>query len=170
MGIRNPLLSGVRIRRAKGVLDWIRSRCLAAGRTSAFSADRQESGASGIRRKILIESIHAQLSAWGRWVHSPIKAAVGYPSHSAGFGDYTPASVEYKSRIPQGFGCSDDMASINEAVLALCKEDRMLCAEYYVIGPRWDAVCARLAMSKSVLYRELHRVQEIISSRMCDGI
>lgn len=117
----------------------------------------------------MIEAIHAQLSAWGRWVIRPETRAVGYPNHSAGFGDYRPSGVEYKSQIPAGFGCSDDMLAINRAVQSLPPADRALCAEYYVVGPRWDSVCARLSMSKSVLYRELHRIQDRISTRICEG-
>lgn len=119
----------------------------------------------------MIESIHAQLSAWGRWVHSPIKAAVGYPSHSSGFGDYLPPGVEYKSKPPAGaFSGRDAMEAIDNAVRSLPAADRSLCIEFYAVGPRWDAVCARLEMSKSVLYRELHRVQDRIFTRLCDGM
>ena len=62
------------------------------------------------------------------------------------------------------------MDDIDRAVRDLCESDRALCIEYYAIGPRWDAVCARMAMSKSVLYRELHRIQDRIDTRMCEGI
>ena len=96
----------------------------------------------------------------------PETRAVGYPSHSAGFGDYMPSGVEYKSHIPNGFGCRDDMVAINNAVLELCKSDRVLCAEFYVVGPRWDAVCSRIAMSKSVLYKELDRIHRLIESNI----
>ena len=82
---------------------------------------------------------------------------------------YRPSGVEYKSRIHAGFGGHDSMAEINRAVLSLQKGDRALCAEFYVLGGGWEAVCARIAMSKSVLYRELHRIQDRISMRMCDG-
>ena len=119
----------------------------------------------------MIESIHAQLSAWGRWVNSPIRRAVGYPSHSAGFGDYQPPSVEHKSRPPAGiFTGRDAMEDIDRAVRSLPSADRVLCIEFYAIGPRWDAVCDRLEMSKSVLYRELHRVQDRLANRLCDGM
>ena len=119
----------------------------------------------------MIETIYAQLSAWGRWIHNPIKIAVGYPRHSAGFGDYRPHGVEYKSRPPEGVFCgSEAMDDIDRAVRDLCESDRALCIEYYAIGPRWDAVCARMAMSKSVLYRELHRIQDRIYTRMFEGI
>lgn len=119
----------------------------------------------------MIETIHAQLSAWGRWIHNPIKIAVGYPRHSAGFGDYRPPGVEYKSRAPEGvFSGHDSMDGIDRAVRDLCESDRALCIEYYAIGPRWDAVCARLAMSKSVLYRELHRIQDLVATRTREGV
>jgi len=114
----------------------------------------------------MIEAIHAQLSAWGRWVIRPETRAVGYPNHSAGFGDYRPSGVEYKSQIPAGFGCSDDMLAINRAVQSLPPADRALCAEYYVVGPRWEAVCSRVAMSKSVLYRELDRIHRLIETNI----
>lgn len=119
----------------------------------------------------MIESIHAQLSAWGRWVNSPIRRAVGYPSHSAGFGDYLPPGVEYKSRPPSGvFSGVDAIDETDKAVRSMRAEDRALCIQFYAIGPRWDAVCERLGMSKSVLYRELHRVHEAISFSLCDGM
>jgi hypothetical protein len=120
----------------------------------------------------LIESIHAQLSAWGRWVHSPIKAAVGYPSHSAGFGDYLPPGVEYKSKPPAGvFSGKDAMEAINAAVLSISEVDRALCFEVYVVGPKsLLSVSERLHIPNRSLYRELHRVHEIISSRMSDGM
>jgi len=117
----------------------------------------------------MIESIHAQLSAWGRWVMRTEVRALGYPSHSAGFGDYMPRGVGYKSHIPGGFGCSDDMRTINDVLLSLHANDRILCAEYYVVGPNWESVCSRMAISKSVLYRELHRVQDRILMRLCGG-
>lgn len=119
----------------------------------------------------MIQTIHAQLSAWGRWVVKTEVHKVGYPNHSAGFGDYLPVGVEYKSRPPAGiFTGQDAMLSINSAVQSLSNPDRALCAEYYVVGPNWESVCARLAMSKSVLYRELHRIQDRVSMILCEGI
>lgn len=117
----------------------------------------------------MIEAIHAQLSAWGRWVIRPETRAVGYPTHSAGFGDYLPSGSEYKSRPPLGFGCADDMLAINAAVLTLGKDDRALCAEYYVIGGGMTAVCARIGMAKSTLFDRLHRLQDRVSMALCEG-
>ena len=114
----------------------------------------------------VIQTIHAQLSAWGRWVIRPETRAVGYPTRSAGFGDYLPSGSEYKSRPPLGFGCDDDMLAINNAVLLLRKEDRAICAEFYVVGPSWESVCSRVAMSKSVLYRELDRIHRLIETNI----
>lgn len=118
----------------------------------------------------MIEAIHAQLSAWGRWAQNPIRSAVGYPSHAAGFGDYRPHGVEYKSHPPAGiFTGNDSMEFVDSAVRSLEQRDRALCVEYYQHGPNWEAVCVRLSMSKSVLYRELHRVQARLANRMCAG-
>lgn len=117
----------------------------------------------------MIQTIHAQLSAWGRWVVKGEVHKVGYPSHSPGFGNYIPSGVEYKSQPPAGaWGGTDFMIAINDAVLTLPPPDRALCAEFYVLGPRWDAVCARLALSRCKLYRELHRIHEIVSMRLCE--
>ena len=119
----------------------------------------------------MIESIHAQLSVWGRWAKNPIRHAVGYPSHAAGFGDYRPHGAEYKSRPPEGvFSGHAAMEDVDKAVRSLQESDRALCIEYYQIGPNWEAVCVRKSMSKSVLYRELHRIQDKVADRMCVGI
>lgn len=116
------------------------------------------------------DTIHAQLSAWGKWIHNPIRRAVGYPSHAAGFGDYRPPGVEYKSHPPAGiFTGGDAMEDVDRAVQSLLPADRALCVEFYAIGPRWDAVCARLSVSKSALYNRLHRIQDLVSMRMRDG-
>ena len=59
------------------------------------------------------------------------------------------------------------MEDVDAAVRSLQESDRALCVEYYQIGPNWEAVCVRMAMSKSVLYRELHRIQDKVADRMC---
>lgn len=118
----------------------------------------------------MIESIHAQLSAWGRWVIKAESHKVGYRSHSAGFGDYQPIGSEYKSRPPTGiFTGADAMTAINCAVLALGTDDRILCAEYYVVGGGMTAVCARTGMAKSTLFDRLHRMQQLVSTELCEG-
>lgn len=121
----------------------------------------------------MIESIHAQLSAWGRWVHAPIRRAVGYPSHSAGFGDYLPPGVEYKSRPPSGvFSGADAMESINAAVWSISEADRSLCVQVYVVGQEESisVVGERLGIPCRSIYRELHRVHEAISFRLYEGM
>lgn len=118
----------------------------------------------------MIESIHAQLSAWGRWVIKSEVHKVGYPSHSAGFGDYQPIGSEYKSRPPSGiFTGGDAMAAVNAAVLTLRTEDRILCAEYYVVGGGMTDVCARIGMARSTLFDRLHRIQDRVSMALCEG-
>jgi hypothetical protein len=118
----------------------------------------------------MIEEIHAQLSAWGRWVVKSEAHKVGYPKCSAGFGDYMPNGSEYKSRPPSGiFTGADNMAAINTAVLTLGRDDRVLCAEYYVIGGGMTVVCARIGMAKSTLFDRLHRLQDRVSMALCEG-
>lgn len=106
-------------------------------------------------------------------MHAPIRRAVGYPSHSAGFGDYLPPGVEYKSRPPSGvFYGVDAMESINSAVWSISEADRALCVQVYVIGQEESisVVGERLGIPCRSLYRELHRVHEIISCRLFDGM
>ena len=113
----------------------------------------------------MIETIHAQLSAWGRWVVKSESHQVGYPSHSAGFGDYQPIGSEYKSRPPSGiFTGGAAMAAVNAAVLTLRTEDRILCAEYYVVGGGMTDVCARIGMAKSTLFDRLDRMHRRVEA------
>jgi len=63
------------------------------------------------------------------------------------------------------------MEAINAAVLSISEVDRALCFEVYVVGPKsLLSVSERLHIPNRSLYRELHRVHEIISSRMSDGM
>ena len=103
---------------------------------------------------------------------NPIRDSVGYPSRSAGFGDYLPIGSEYKSRPPTGaFTGWANMEAINAAVLSISESDRALCFEVYVVGPKSiPSVGNRLHIPIRSLYRDLHRLHAIISSLLCDGM
>lgn len=118
----------------------------------------------------MIPKIDALLSAWGRWALNPIRQDVGYPSRSAGFADYMPVSVEYKSRPPDGIFTSDSsMQDVDAAVRNLHADDRALCVEWYQIGGGASATCARCGVARRTIYEQLHRVHCRIADLMCCG-
>ncbi len=58
------------------------------------------------------------------------------------------------------------MAAVNAAVLTLRTEDRILCAEYYVVGGGMTDVCSRIGMAKSTLFDRLDRMHRRVEEAL----
>ncbi len=113
--------------------------------------------------------IHAQLSAWGRWVVRSESNGLGYPSVSPGFGDYRPAGAGYKSMPPigafTGMG-SQDMAEITNAVSRLGVQERSLCYERYVKSGSIADIARRLNICRKTMYLWLDRLHEKLADEL----
>lgn len=113
--------------------------------------------------------IHAQLSAWGRWVVRSESNGLGYPSVSPGFGDYRPAGAGYKSMPPigafTGMG-GQDMAEISKAVGRLGAPERILCYERYVKSGSHTDIARRLEVCRKTLYLMLGRIHEKLANEL----
>ncbi len=117
----------------------------------------------------MIETIHAQLSAWGRWVVRSDSRGLGYPSVSAGFGDYRPAGAGYKSSPPVGVFTGmgqQDLHAISKAIGRLGEPERRLCAEYYVVSGSHTDIARRLAVARKTLYLMLGRLHERLANEL----
>lgn len=116
------------------------------------------------------EVMHARLSAWGRWSVRAESKGLGYPRVSAGFGDYRPASVSYKSAPPIGVFTGmdfDDMRDLSDAIERLSLPDKMLCNTYYKSGEPHAEVARRLSVCRKTLYLRLAKLHDHLDDILC---
>ncbi len=115
----------------------------------------------------MIDVIHAQLSAWGKWVIRSESRAHGYPPVCPMFRDARSGRGEGRSTPPIGaFSESEAAESISAVVARLSLDRRVLCVEYYVVTGRHCDIAARMGISDSALHQRMHRMHEAVQDEL----
>jgi len=115
----------------------------------------------------LIETIHAQLSAWGRWVIRAESRSHGFPPICPMFRDSRAGRGNYSSGPVIEMGSASASEAINKIVAGLSRDRRVLCAEYYVVQGRHCDIAKRMGIHPDTLHKQMHRMQEAVRDAMC---
>ena len=117
----------------------------------------------------MIEYIHVQLSAWGRWSLRRASKGVGYSPVCPMFKDVRHGEG-YESRPPSGVEVAsfNELVDIEQAVSRLSQDGKRLCMEYYVVQGSGEEVASRLGIARRTLYDRLHMVQQHVMGHLND--
>ncbi len=115
----------------------------------------------------MIDTIHAQLSAWGKWVIRSGSRSHGFPSVCPMFRDVRAGRGTYSSGTIIEMGSASACEAINAIVAALSRDRRTLCAEYYVTQGRHCDIAKRMGIHPDTLHKQMHRMQEAVRDAMC---
>lgn len=108
----------------------------------------------------MIEFIHVQLAAWGRWTIRQSSKGIGYatscPMFQERFGG------EFASRPPTGVEVAgiDSLHDVDRAVAMLCPEQRTIAFEFYVRNATAKSIAERIGVSRKTFYDRLHILQQ----------
>ena len=104
----------------------------------------------------MIEYIHVQLSAWGRWSARQSSKGIGYSPVCPMFKDVRHGEG-YESRPPSGVEIASlhELTDMDKAVSRLSQDGKRLCIEYYVIQGTGEEVAGRLGITRTVSYTHL---------------
>jgi DNA-directed RNA polymerase specialized sigma24 family protein len=74
----------------------------------------------------------------------------------------------YGSSVPigVGLGSNEALRDIDRAVAQISQEQRALCAEFYIIGGKSEAIAARMGVSKKKLYANLDSTHSAVKMRL----
>lgn len=117
----------------------------------------------------MIEFIHVQLSAWGRWSVRQASKGIGYSSSCPMFNERF--GGEFASRPPTGVEVTslDSLHDVDKAVHMLSNDQRSLAFDFYVKKDTATSIANKLGVSRSHFYtlitvlqqRVLYNLQEL---------
>lgn len=114
----------------------------------------------------MIEYIHVQLSAWGRWSVRNMSKGIGYSSSCPMFNERF--GGEFASRPPTGVEVSglDALHDVDKAVKMLPQDQRVLAFDYYVKNETATSMANKLGVSRSHFYTLLKQLQQRVVYNM----